>query len=223
MPTSRPLVSRWHPLVLQTDAMFRIQHTDPWVRGDAHRTSRTITVQVGMGGLLCVLVYFGLRRSCAWPFLIECCRQHRASLTCPDLHAVWAHMPRPARSLGCCAAICRLLLTCICVPLLPTVAAFAQNDKSSSAPIHGRAQDDVEHADGAAAGCALRAVRCLGCELHCWRPASLPSSCGPQACRVFAAVGLAGSRRPLHSPTECGFLSLIRLGAMLILMLMVQV
>ncbi|KAI7843074.1 hypothetical protein COHA_003245 [Chlorella ohadii] len=55
----------------QTDAMFRVQHTDPWVRGDAHRTSRTITVQ---------------------------------------------------------------------------------NDKSSSAPIHGRAQDDVEHADGAAAG-----------------------------------------------------------------------
>ena len=49
MPTSRPLVPRWQPLVLQTDAMFRIQHTDPWVRGDAHRTSRTITVQVGRG------------------------------------------------------------------------------------------------------------------------------------------------------------------------------
>lgn len=31
---------------------------------------------------------------------------------------------------------------------------LSQNDKSSSAPIHGRAQDDVEHADGAAAGCA---------------------------------------------------------------------
>ncbi len=45
-------------LVLQTDAMFRIQHTDPWVRGDAHRTSRTITVQVGF-------IYFLIRpKSC---------------------------------------------------------------------------------------------------------------------------------------------------------------
>ena len=26
--------------------MFRVQHTDPWVRGDAHRTSRTTTIQV---------------------------------------------------------------------------------------------------------------------------------------------------------------------------------
>ena len=32
--------------LLQTDAMFRVQHTDPWVRGDAHRTSRTTTIQV---------------------------------------------------------------------------------------------------------------------------------------------------------------------------------
>ncbi|KAL4449506.1 hypothetical protein ABPG77_007150 [Micractinium sp. CCAP 211/92] len=29
----------------QNDAMFRVQHTDPWVRGDAHRTSRTTTIQ----------------------------------------------------------------------------------------------------------------------------------------------------------------------------------
>lgn len=29
----------------QTDSMFRVQHTDPWVRGDAHRTSRTTTIQ----------------------------------------------------------------------------------------------------------------------------------------------------------------------------------
>ena len=25
--------------------MYRIQHTDPWVRGDAHRTSRTTIIQ----------------------------------------------------------------------------------------------------------------------------------------------------------------------------------
>jgi hypothetical protein len=37
---------------LQTDAMFRVQHTDPWVRGDAHRTSRTTTIQVSVNALL---------------------------------------------------------------------------------------------------------------------------------------------------------------------------
>jgi hypothetical protein len=34
----------------QTDSMFRVQHTDPWVRGDAHRTSRTTTIQAGSPG-----------------------------------------------------------------------------------------------------------------------------------------------------------------------------
>ena len=29
----------------QSDSTFRISHTDPWVRGDAHRTSRTISLQ----------------------------------------------------------------------------------------------------------------------------------------------------------------------------------
>ena len=38
--------------LLQTDAMFRVQHTDPWVRGDAHRTSRTTTIQVSVNALL---------------------------------------------------------------------------------------------------------------------------------------------------------------------------
>ena len=30
---------------LQIDSLFRINHTDPWVGGDAHRTSRTINFQ----------------------------------------------------------------------------------------------------------------------------------------------------------------------------------
>lgn len=30
---------------LQVDSLFRISHTDPWVRGDSHRTSRTINFQ----------------------------------------------------------------------------------------------------------------------------------------------------------------------------------
>ena len=29
----------------QSDSTFRISHTDPWVRGDPHRTSRTISLQ----------------------------------------------------------------------------------------------------------------------------------------------------------------------------------
>lgn len=29
----------------QVDSLFRISHTDPWVGGDAHRTSRTINFQ----------------------------------------------------------------------------------------------------------------------------------------------------------------------------------
>ena len=29
----------------QMDSLFRINHTDPWVGGDAHRTSRTINFQ----------------------------------------------------------------------------------------------------------------------------------------------------------------------------------
>lgn len=29
----------------QSDTTFRISHTDPWVRGDPHRTSRTISLQ----------------------------------------------------------------------------------------------------------------------------------------------------------------------------------
>ena len=39
--------------LLQTDAMFRVQHTDPWVRGDAHRTSRTTTIQVSASASQC--------------------------------------------------------------------------------------------------------------------------------------------------------------------------
>ena len=31
--------------VLQLDSLFRINHTDPWVGGDVHRTSRTINLQ----------------------------------------------------------------------------------------------------------------------------------------------------------------------------------
>lgn len=30
---------------LQLDKLFRINHTDPWVRGDPYRTSRTISLQ----------------------------------------------------------------------------------------------------------------------------------------------------------------------------------
>jgi hypothetical protein len=33
--------------------MFRVQHTDPWVRGDAHRTSRTTTIQVSASASQC--------------------------------------------------------------------------------------------------------------------------------------------------------------------------
>lgn len=32
-------------LVVQLDKVFRINHTDPWVRGDPYRTSRTISLQ----------------------------------------------------------------------------------------------------------------------------------------------------------------------------------
>jgi hypothetical protein len=31
--------------ILQLDSLFRINHTDPWVGGDVHRTSRTINIQ----------------------------------------------------------------------------------------------------------------------------------------------------------------------------------
>lgn len=30
----------------QVDSLFRVNHTDPWVRGDPYRTSRTISLQV---------------------------------------------------------------------------------------------------------------------------------------------------------------------------------
>ena len=33
-------------LRFQVDSLFRISHTDPWVGGDVHRTSRTINFQV---------------------------------------------------------------------------------------------------------------------------------------------------------------------------------
>jgi hypothetical protein len=33
-------------LHIQVDSLFRISHTDPWVGGDVHRTSRTINFQV---------------------------------------------------------------------------------------------------------------------------------------------------------------------------------
>jgi len=29
---------------LQVDKIFKVQHTDPWLLGDKHRTSRTIQV-----------------------------------------------------------------------------------------------------------------------------------------------------------------------------------
>ena len=31
--------------MLQVDGLFRINHTDPWVKGDPYRTSRTISIQ----------------------------------------------------------------------------------------------------------------------------------------------------------------------------------
>ena len=30
----------------QVDSLFRVNHTDPWVKGDPYRTSRTISLQV---------------------------------------------------------------------------------------------------------------------------------------------------------------------------------
>ena len=36
---------------LQLDSLFRINHTDPWVGGDAHRTSRTINLQASRATL----------------------------------------------------------------------------------------------------------------------------------------------------------------------------
>ncbi len=32
-------------LFMQVDSLFRVNHTDPWVKGDPYRTSRTISLQ----------------------------------------------------------------------------------------------------------------------------------------------------------------------------------
>ena len=111
----------------QTDAMFRVQHTDPWVRGDAHRTSRTTTIQVGGWGTR----FFGAGSSIAglpaglW-------------LNCACLRQACGKRAVGPTPLPC--------------PLQPRPPP-AQNDKQSAAPIHGRAMDDVEAA-GAPSGCA---------------------------------------------------------------------
>ena len=42
----------------QSDSTFRISHTDPWVRGDPHRTSRTISLQSAKtSGECCIPLY----------------------------------------------------------------------------------------------------------------------------------------------------------------------
>ena len=66
-----PLVVKFTSLVLgvlQLDSLFRINHTDPWVGGDAHRTSRTINLQASV---LCLLLRAAIHRASSVP-LREC-------------------------------------------------------------------------------------------------------------------------------------------------------
>jgi len=56
-----PLVMMFTSLmlrVLQLDSLFRINHTDPWVGGDAHRTSRTINLQASCAMSSCCTLRF---------------------------------------------------------------------------------------------------------------------------------------------------------------------
>ena len=47
----------------QVDSLFRISHTDPWVGGDVHRTSRTVNFQVLIAAL-CHLEVLCAQDSC---------------------------------------------------------------------------------------------------------------------------------------------------------------
>ena len=91
-------------------------------------------------------------------------------------HGSPAHPPTPRYSRPAPSTVCRL-----------------QNDKQSAAPIHGRAQDDVEHADGAAAGCAAAAP--AACAASCTAACLLVTS-------MYGASALAG--KPLEPrPYSC--------------------
>jgi hypothetical protein len=100
-------------LRFQVDSLFRISHTDPWVGGDVHRTSRTINFQVPFPG------------ACSVASL-----RHTVSLLCEYALQMRGLMPSQATQLD------------TPMHVTSRSPGAVQNTRSSGNAIHGRVPDE---------------------------------------------------------------------------------